>query len=166
MNRELPCGKASCPLDRQPERLVIEGYRRWMAGFDTGSVTPWESAWSLYAAELGPADARKAIGELACFVRALKACANCPLRRFPFGARTLCAEEHLALALVAGAQHDDRLIVQSCLDCLSTCSLRLEAEAAAGRYAATLLSIGQHLRPVPRDIILDIVGHTADNTVH
>lgn len=166
MTRELPCGGAKCPLDLLPERLVVEGYRRWMAGFDTGSVAPWESAWSLYASELGPADGRRAIGDLACFVRALKTCANCPLRRFPFGARALCAEEHLALALVSGAQHDDKLVVQSCLDCLSNCPGRIEVGAAAGRYAATLFAINQRLRPVAPEFLHNIVGRPTDNTLH
>ncbi len=166
MSRHVPAATGQDPLDRQPERLVIEGYRRWMAGFDSGSVTPWESAWVLYAAELGPEDARRAIGDLAYFVRALKTCAQCPLRRFPFGARSLCPEEYLALALVSGAQHDDRSTVQACLDCLSTCPRRLEVGAAAGHYAATLFSLDQHLKPIPPDLLDRITGRSAGATLH
>lgn len=28
-------------FDRLPEKLVLEGYRRWTAGFETGSIIPW-----------------------------------------------------------------------------------------------------------------------------
>ena len=31
-----------CYFERPPEKLVLEGYRRWLAGFESGSVTPWE----------------------------------------------------------------------------------------------------------------------------
>lgn len=29
-------------FDRLPEKLVLEGYRRWTAGFETGSIIPWK----------------------------------------------------------------------------------------------------------------------------
>src|SRR5690349_3609980 len=34
-------------FDRLPEKLVLEGYRRWPAGFETGSIIPWEMTWGL-----------------------------------------------------------------------------------------------------------------------
>jgi len=50
--------------DRLPEKLVLEGYRRWTAGFETGSIIPWEMAWGLYAEILGPREVKRAIAEL------------------------------------------------------------------------------------------------------
>ena len=40
-------------FDRLPEKLVLEGYRRWTAGFETGSIIPWEMTWGLYSEVLG-----------------------------------------------------------------------------------------------------------------
>ncbi len=48
--------------DRLPEKLVLEGYRRWTAGFETGSIIPWEMTWGLYSELLGPSEAKRAVG--------------------------------------------------------------------------------------------------------
>jgi hypothetical protein len=61
-----------CYFERPPEKLVLEGYRRWMAGFETGSVTPWEMTFSLYTEMLGPKEGRLALSELSHFVRTLR----------------------------------------------------------------------------------------------
>ena len=45
-----------CYFQRPPERLVLEGYRRWLAGYDSGSVTPWEMTQALYEELLGAAE--------------------------------------------------------------------------------------------------------------
>ncbi len=158
-----------CYFDRTPEKLVLEGYRRWIAGYDTGSVRPWELAWDLYAALLGPQAGRRAWGELGHFVRTLRQCANCPLRSFPFGAHHVCREECLALGLIAGLQHADRNAVHACLNAIS-CPLRAgEVSAAAGEYAETLASMRHYLLPIPEAAIADIVARAAPaqhETVH
>ena len=46
--------------DGDAEHLVVEGLRRWIAGYQTGSIACWELAWNLYAAKLGVARARPA----------------------------------------------------------------------------------------------------------
>jgi hypothetical protein len=40
-------------LDRQPERLVVTGYRCCMAGYDFLDVACWEAAWASYIGEVG-----------------------------------------------------------------------------------------------------------------
>ena len=96
-----------CYFERPPERLVLEGYRRWLAGYDSGSVTPWEMTQALYEELLGAAEGRRVLAELSHFVRTLRQCAACPLRSFPFGAHHVCRDECLALGLIAALQHDD-----------------------------------------------------------
>jgi hypothetical protein len=72
MNQSHFAANNGCYFERAPEKLVLEGYRRWMAGFETGSVAPWETTWALYAELLGPPNARKVMGELSHFVRTLR----------------------------------------------------------------------------------------------
>src|SRR3712207_1074375 len=46
-------------LDRLPERLVVDGFRLWSAGYRTGDLGHWSRAWDLYAGELGADDGRR-----------------------------------------------------------------------------------------------------------
>jgi hypothetical protein len=152
-------------FERLPERLVLEGYRHWLAGFETGSVTPWEMAWTLYANTLGPADGRRALSELEFFVRTLRHCPACPLRAFPFGARYVCSAECLVLGLVAGIQHGDEPATKACLDALGCPAHCSEIAAAAGSFALTLKTLDRRLLPIPMTAIQDILqcgGHASD----
>lgn len=154
-------GTNSDYFDRRAERLVLEGYRHWAAGFQTGSITPWEMGWSLYVEMLGTDDGEKLTTEMQGFVRALKLCGACPLRAFPFNSRHLCLEECLIIGLVAGLQNDDE-VADYCLDRL-TCPARCAPiRAAAKRLADTLSSMDAQLLPVPRNVIDDIVQRASD----
>ncbi|MEW5422208.1 hypothetical protein [Amorphus sp. 3PC139-8] len=166
MRRETPCAAGLSYLDRQPERLVVEGYRHWMAGYESGSIEPWETAWSYYTAELGAADGRRAVSDLSAFVRTLRGCAGCPLRIFPSGARHLCREECLAVGLVAACQHGDLDLEGCCISALAGCHRGIEIADAAGRYASTLKEIGQTLMPVPAQVLSDIVARSNQARFH
>ena len=52
------------------ERLVGVGFRCWLAGYETGDISCWESGWNAYSVALGPLHAKRAVTELACWVRA------------------------------------------------------------------------------------------------
>ncbi len=166
MKVKLPSGNHAGYLDRLPERLVVKGYRYWMAGYETGSIEPWECAWSFYSSELGANDGRRAVSDLSCFVRALRVCAGCPLRTFPLGANRLCREECLAAALISACQHGDRLTRDTCIAGLAGCPHAGEIEETARLYAATLDRVGQVLMPVPADTIDEIIGRPAQTQFH
>jgi len=142
--------------ERTPERLVLEGYRHWSAGFDTQSIAPWEMAFLLYREELGAEDGKRALAELSHYVRTLKACSTCPLRSYPFHSRHLCLEECLSIGLIAGMQHDDGTS-DVCLQHMA-CPLREnEIATAAKTFAMVLSDLGQRLLPVPPTVIKEIV---------
>lgn len=145
-------------FERTPEKLVLEGYRRWMAGFDTGSVAPWETTWQLYSGLLGAADGRRVVGELSYFVRTLRQCAACPLRSFPFGAHHICRDECLTLGLIAGMQHDNRPAAELCLSAMSCPARCDEVGGAALSFAQALAGLDQHLLPIPHTAIEDILN--------
>lgn len=163
---KLPCGNRTCLLDRLPERLVIDGYRYWMAGYETGSITPWELAWSLFAKELGPTDGRVALSALTCWVRTFRTWSHEPRRFFPFQCQRLCRDECLAVSLIAALQHNDTESARFCLDHLVDPSGRSETEKTADGLAGSLNDVGQTLMPVPFAIIEDIAARPPREQFH
>lgn len=155
-----------CYFNRPPEKLVLEGYRQWMAGFDTGSVTPWEMTFSLYTELLGAAEGRRALSELSHFVRTLRRCAACPLRSFPFGAHHICRDECLTLGLIAGLQHGDADVASTCLAAISCPARSREIGEAAACFADTLAGMQHYLLPIPQTAIEDVLTRATRATIH
>jgi len=155
-----------CYFELAPEKLVLEGYRRWTAGFETGSVAPWELAFALYTELLGDEEGRRALSDLSHFVRTLRLCAACPLQSFPFGAHHLCRDECLTLGLIAALQHQDAEAARTCLGAMA-CPARCEAiGSAATGFASTLTLLDQTLQPIPHHVITDIISRSTRTTVH
>lgn len=159
-------GHNGCYFDRVPEKLVLEGYRRWLAGYETGSVTPWEMGWALYTQHLGGVDGRRALGELSHFVRTLRLCAACPLASFPFGAHHVCRDECLALGIIAALQHDDADAAATCLSAMSCPARRSDIREAAAGFADTLAGLRQYLLPIPAPAIEDVLRRAGRPSVH
>lgn len=153
-------------FERPPEKLVLEGYRRWMAGFETGSVAPWETAWGVYAEVLGPVEARRALAELSYFVRVLRQCAACPLRSFPFGAHHICRDECMTLGLIAGLQNGDSGVAERCLGIFACPAMAGPVSEAAADFARTLSDCEQRLLPIPLSAIEDVLARSGHQTLH
>lgn len=163
---KLPCGNRACYLDRLPERLVVDGYRYWMAGYETGSIAPWELAWTLFAKELGATDGRAALSALTCWVRTCRTYSSEPRQTFPFQCQRLCKDECLAVSLIAALQHDDRPCAKFCLDRMVTADGVKDTERSAHCLADSLHGLGQTLIPVPQTIVEDIATRPARDHFH
>ncbi|MGH6862003.1 MAG: hypothetical protein ACRECY_17270 [Phyllobacterium sp.] len=159
-------GAPGCYFDRAPEKLVLEGYRRWTAGFETGSVVAWEMAFGLYGEILGPRNGNRALAELSFFVRTLRHCALCPLKTFPFGSHHVCREECMTLGLIAGLQNCDMVAARTCLNAMAFPSRQEEVENAAIAFAETLVELDQVLLPIPKSAIDDIIARPARARYH
>ncbi|MEI5679142.1 MULTISPECIES: hypothetical protein [unclassified Mesorhizobium] len=156
-----------CYFERVPEKLVLEGYRRWMAGFETGSVAPWELTFTLYTELLGGVEGRRALGELSHYVRTLRQCAACPLRSFPFGAHHICRDECMTLGLIAAIQHNDDGAARACLGAMACTPLHGPIGEAAASFAEILSGLQQFLLPIPQGAIEDVLSRAAPRaTVH
>jgi hypothetical protein len=157
-----------CYFDRPPEKLVLEGYRRWLAGFESGSVMPWELTQTLYEELLGAAEGRRVVAELSHFVRTLRRCAACPLRSFPFNAHHVCRDECLALGLIAALQHDDQGAAATCLSAMACPSLSANVAEAAASFADALAAARHYLLPIPQSAIEDVLtrSRVQRGTVH
>lgn len=161
-----PCGRSVALFDRMPERLVLEGFRRWISGYATGDLGHWEEAWNLHASTLGPRTARSVVDHLAQFVRVVRDWSLCPVTCFPGNCRHICRQECFALAMVAASQNHD-------LDCLASAMRHLldpegheEAMLPALSYAEALRESDLFLIPVPRGVIDEIAGRPAHERLH
>jgi hypothetical protein len=155
-----------CYFDRTPEKLVLEGYRRWTAGFETGSVIAWEMAYGLYSELLGTRNGNRALSELSFFIRTLHHCALCPLKTFPFGSHHVCREECMTLGLIAGIQNCDMVAARTCLNAMACPSRHEEVEKAAISFADTLAEMDQMLLPIPKSAIEDIISRPLRANFH
>jgi len=163
----MPDPHDGCYFERPPERLVLEGYRHWLAGYDSGSVTPWEMTQALYEELLGAAEGRHVLAELSHFVRTLRQCAACPLRSFPFGAHHVCRDECVALGLIAALQHDDAGAAEVCLSAIACAARRADVAEAAACFAAALAGARHYLLPIPQSAIEDVLSRSgAQRIVH
>lgn len=163
---QLTGANSAAYFERLPEKLVLEGYRRWTAGFETGSIIPWEMAWGLYNEVLGWSAAKQAIGELSHFVRVLRQCALCSLRSFPFDSRHLCREECLILGLISALQNDDVRLLEICIETIA-CKRRCDdVTEAAGGFSEILAEFGQTLLPIPIHAIDSALNQTNRSTFH
>ncbi|WP_321501125.1 hypothetical protein [Breoghania sp.] len=143
-------------LERLPEKLVVEGYRRWMSGYETGDIQCWEMAWNLYAGSLGACQARALVAELSCWIRTIRAVSTRTMNHFPYGCGKLCRDECMALSMVAGVQHKDRAAMEAAATHLIGCHRIHDALEASCSFGMALDAIGQHLIRVPKPVVQDI----------
>lgn len=92
----------------EPERLVGVGFRCWLAGFQTGDITAWETAFNEFSRCLGREQAKEVVMDLAKFVRAVQASAKRSIEVEPSGCPGFCRDECLAISIVAACQHGTR----------------------------------------------------------
>lgn len=135
-------------ISHQAERLVVEGLRRWMAGYATGDVSCWEMAWELYERELGPDRARKPLSDLSCYARALNTHGKRQLCLFPYDCLKCCQDECLVASLVSAAQAGDVGVLGSIGGTLVSPEGLAETLFAACEYGAALGDCGLSLEPV------------------
>lgn len=162
----LPCGRDRCLLENLPERLVLEGFRHWLAGYETGSIDPWELGWNLFARELGPRNGRDLFSAVSSWARECHAYAQHPLQTFPFNCSRICRDECLALASIAAHQHGDEKVADFCLTRMIQHDGVQYARRSASDLADTLTAHGFRLMPVPFPVIASIALDTPTQKFH
>jgi hypothetical protein len=161
-----PQGRSVPLFERLPERLVLEGFRRWTAGYATGDLGHWEEAWNLHAASLGVQAARQVVDRLARFVRTVRDWSLCPIACFPGGCRHVCRQECFALAMVAASQNDDVAALEASMRNLLDPEGHAEAMLPALAYAEAMRATDLLLMPVPKAVIEEIAGRPPHERLH
>lgn len=135
------------PVKSGAEWLVGVGFRCWLAGYDTGDITCWETGWNAYSRSLGPSRAKRAVTELACWVRAVRASAARKIEYHPFGCPGFCRDEYMAISLIAASQHHRCPAMRACALALTGSSLVEPVIDAANAFADALQEADQFLSP-------------------
>lgn len=162
----LASGRNAPVLARRPERLLVEGYRAWLNGYETGSIDCWEIGWQVFVDELGSSQARRLYGEISYWVRETRGCAAQQLRCFPYGCQCLCRDECLLLALVAAVQNGNDESVARAVGHLAAEEKQDALLRAARCLAEALDDIHQRLLPVPPHVIDDVAGRPCLTMFH
>jgi hypothetical protein len=129
------------------EWLVGMGFRCWLAGYDTGDISCWENGWNAYARALGTERAKRAVTELACWVRAVRATASRKIEYYPVGCPGFCADECMAISLIAASQHHRCPAMRACALALTGSDLVDPVLDAANVFADVLQEADQRLSP-------------------
>lgn len=140
-------GSAYVPPRSGAEWLVGVGFRCWLAGYDTGDISCWENGWNEYARALGTERAKRAVTELACWVRALRATASRKIEYYPFGCPGFCADECIAISLIAASQHHRCPVMRACALALTGSDLVEPVICSANAFADVLQEADQRLSP-------------------
>ena len=127
------------------ERLVGIGFRCWLAGYDTGDISCWENGWNEYSRTLGAERAKRAVTELACWVRAVRASASRTIEYCPVGCPGFCADECMAISLIAASQHHRCPAMRACALALTGSDLVGPVIDAANAFADALQDADQRL---------------------
>ena len=139
--------QAFVPPRSGAEWLVGVGFRCWLAGYDTGDIACWENGWNEYNRILGPSRAKRAVTELACWVRAVRSSASRKIEYYPFGCSGFCPDECMAISLIAASQHHRCPAMQACALALTGSDLVEPVIDAANAFADALQEADQRLSP-------------------
>lgn len=150
-------------LARQAERILVEGCRAGIAGFETRCLDCWEVGWTFCAGEIGPRDARRLIGDIFGFVREVRSAAGRRIEMMPRGCQMLSRDECLLLAAVAAAQNGAPSLSEAAAGHFAGDS-RGTVVAAAGDLAEAMQAVRQLLLPIPDHVVEDIA--TRPKTIH
>ncbi|MEM1198781.1 MAG: hypothetical protein AAGI06_05665 [Pseudomonadota bacterium] len=154
-------------LARPAERLVVRGFRNWMAGYEHGDIQCWEQAWRDYSTLLGPRDGRLLLTELQYWVRILRQVTMREIQCLPHCCRYLAHDECMALSMISSHQHQDRGTAHAAAIYLCGQSGRDPLDLlsdASSSFAAALSNTGHHLLPVPGEVIEDIAQRAIKGT--
>lgn len=144
-------------FDRKGERLVVQGFRHWLSGYEFGDVACWEQAWSLFTEELGAVNAGAMVSHLHDWVKAIREKSAEPIRCLTCQCRYLCREECLCVGMIAALQHGDEASAALCAGTLVGGKAD-EVIATARQFAALLMDNGARLLEVPPHVIVSIVS--------
>lgn len=148
-------------LDRKGERLVVQGFRHWLSGYEFGDTACWEQAWSLFTDELGAVNAGALITHLHFWVKTIREKAAEPVRCLTCQCRYLCREECLCVGMIAALQHGDETSAALCAGALVGGKAD-EVIATARQFASLLIENGACLLEVPPHVIISIVSGERD----
>lgn len=147
-------------VELPPERLVGIGFRGWLAGYEYQDIACWEHVWNAYASTMGPQRAKRAVTELASWVREVRHTACRRIEIYPTGCAGFCRDECIAISVIAACQQNDCPALRACAFALIGSSEVDPMLAEAQAFADLLLETGQRLPP---SVICNVAAVTPAN---
>ncbi|MDZ7824042.1 MAG: hypothetical protein U5K75_08365 [Ahrensia sp.] len=138
-------------LARDPESLVLSGYRGWLAFAADRDISKLEAIWNEFSKKLDHKCALMAMSGLENLIRKMGVCAQCPLRFHCQGTKNLCRDECLMLALISSLQNGDEesaYLSASTLTSTTSAKGAIEVLASATEFAMALKLGGKQLLPI------------------
>lgn len=160
------CGTFCRYLDRRAERFVIEAYRRWTFGGESGSLRNYERTADYFADELGPEEGPRLFLAFVGWLSAISAFREAPALSSPVECPLLCRDECMMLAMLASAQSEDRESIEVATSRLVDIEGIDDSIRAARRFAEKLSGCGHHLLPVPAAVVRDIAERPSRQAFH
>jgi len=161
-----PFAGAPAYLERVPEKLVVEGFRSWIAGYQTGDIARWDEVWNLFATTLGSSDGRLALNLLSEWVKSIWLWHTEPVRIFPPGCLHICRDECLAAATIAACQNDDPEALRYCLERMGGVAGSIEVLEASVAFANGLRGMDQRLLRVPCPVLRQLLEQPKRTAYH
>ncbi len=152
-------------LDRPAERLVVVGFRCWMAGYEYGSIECWEVAWNEFAKGLGTSGARQAFGDLQYWVRTIRSATCRTIECFPYCCNCVCRDECMALSIISALQDGDRDLARTAAHYLTGATQSQSIDdvvQAADEFSGALLAADRRLIRVSPGVVETIANHHTD----
>jgi len=160
------CGGGCRYLDRRAERLVVEGFRRFMSEGGTGSIAGWERVADFFAQELGTSEASRLLPKFFRWLHTLNDFMERPATSSPFECPMLCRDECMVVAMIAASQWKDRDSLTAATNQMVAPEGFGAATEAAEAFAEALIGTGHHLMPVPAAVLRDIAERPARQAFH
>lgn len=148
INPQIECPAARY-LRREPETLVICGYRGFAHGVADAQWKHWQAARDRHVDALGEQAGQAAVDRYTSFFRAFGQTMDRALNFFQPGVEHLCHDECLILGLMAGIQNGDEQAMWECSNRLAGERHSSQLLAAASGYAFALKHAARMLLPIP-----------------
>ena len=127
------------------EHLVGVGFRCWMAGYQTGYIACWESAWNHFAVKVGAEPAKALVSDLSCWVRTIHRNTARPIEVYPMNCKGFCQDECTAISLIAASQNNQCPAIRACAFALLNSNELDDVIGTTDRFALTLKDHGRLL---------------------
>lgn len=129
---------------KEPERLIIWSYRRWVLGLQTHEESYWERVWRELSCVLGEDRTRTVLSGLQKIIASIGHHARRPVRLHPPCCGYICADELSVVFLIAACQRRDYSVARRVAEWLVSDRGVSDLLEGAGRISSSFREAGQH----------------------
>ena len=122
----------------ESERLIIDIYRRWIAGMRSNDDRHWSVVWTELSGSLGMKSARAILGGLQSVIAGIGSSSRRPVQLHPPCCGFVCLDELLVINLVGACQRRNYALARSTAEWMVSCNGRASLLEGGRRIADAL----------------------------